>query len=56
MDVHVKLLSDNVCEAEDNKTGLFSVGVDCFNQLYLRQGPIPLPTVKMSTIKRKYNK
>ena len=35
MDVHVKLLADDVWAAEDDKTGFFSVEVDIFDQLYL---------------------
>ena len=32
MDVHVKLLVYDVWAAEDDKTGLLSVGVDCFGR------------------------
>ena len=35
MDVPVKLLADDACAAEDDKTGFLNVGVDCFSQLYL---------------------
>ena len=41
---------------EDDKTGLLSVGVDIFDRLYLKEQPIYLPMVPMSTIKRKYEK
>ena len=34
MDVPVELLADDVWAAEDDKTGLFNVGMDCFGQLY----------------------
>ena len=56
MDVRVKLLADNVWAAEDNKIGFLSVVVDSFYQLYLKERPIYLPVVPMSTIKRKYEK
>ena len=56
MDVHVKLLVDDVWAAEDDKTGFLSVGVDSFDRLYLQERPIILPIVPMSTIKRKYEK
>ena len=35
IDVHVELLEDDVLDAEDDKTGLFSFGVDSFDLLYL---------------------
>ena len=35
MYVHVELLADDVLEAEDDKTGFLSVGVDSFCQLFL---------------------
>ena len=56
MDVRVKLLADYVWVAEDYKTCFLSVGVDIFDQLYLKELPISLPMVTMSTIKRKYDK
>ena len=56
MDVHVVLLADDVWAAEDKKTGFLSVGVDCFGRLYLKERPIYLPVVTMSTIKQKYDK
>ena len=56
MDVHVELLADDVWAAEDDKTGFLSVGVDIFDQLYLKERPISLPMVQISTIKRKYMK
>ena len=56
MDVCVVLLADDVWSAEDDKTGFLSVGVDIFDQLYLKEQPISLPMVPMSTIKLKYEK
>ena len=52
MKVCVKLLADDLCAAEEDKTGFLSVGVDIFDQLYLKERPISLPMVTMSTIKR----
>ena len=56
MDVCVELLADNVWAAEDDKIGFLSVGVDIFDQLYLKERPIYLPMVPMSTKNRKYEK
>ena len=56
MDVPVELLAYNVWAAEDDKTGFLSVGLDISDQLYLKERPIYLPMVPMSTIKRKYDK
>ena len=56
MDVHVKLLADDVWASEDDKTSFLSVGVDIFDQLYLIERTIFLPMVQISTIKRKYDK
>ena len=36
IDVCVELLADDVQEAEDDKTGFLSVGVDSFDQLLLK--------------------
>ena len=36
MDFHVKLIEDDVQAAEEYKTGFLSVGVDIFDQLYLK--------------------
>ena len=36
MNVRAKLLADDVWAAGDDKTGFLSVGVDIFNQLYLK--------------------
>ena len=56
MDVHVELLADDEWVAEDDKTGFLSVGVDIFDLLYLKEQPISLPMVQISTIKWKYDK
>ena len=36
MDVRIKLLSDDVWAAEDDKTIFLTVGVDIYDQLYLK--------------------
>ena len=54
--VYVELLADDVWEAEDDKTGFFSVGVDNFDQLFLLKQPMSLPLVQNSTKNRKYDK
>ena len=51
MDVRVKLLADDVWAAEEDRAGFLNVGVDIFNQLYLKEQTISLPMVTMSTIK-----
>ena len=56
MDVLVKLLVDDVWSAEDDITGFLSVEVNIFDQLYMKEWPIYLPMVQISTIKRKYEK
>ena len=56
MDVRVKLFADDVWADEDDKTGFLSVVVDILYQLYLKEQPISLPMVQMSTIKRNYEK
>ena len=56
MDVHFELLVDDVWAAEDDRTSLLSVGVDIFDRLYLKERPISLPMVQISTIKQKYDK
>ena len=50
MDVPVELLADDVWAAKDDKTCFLSVGVDIFNQFYLKWRPISLPVVPMCTI------
>ena len=54
MDGCVELLADDVWAAEDNKTGFLSGGVDFYYLLYLKERPISLPMVPISTMKRKY--
>ena len=56
MNVRFKLIADDVWAAEEDKTGFLSVGVDIFDQLYLKKWPIYLPMMQISTIKRKYEK
>ena len=56
MDVCVELLADDTWAAKDDKTGILSVGVDISDRLYLKEWPISLPMMPMSTIKRKYEK
>ena len=56
MDVRVELLADDVWSVEDYKTIFLSVGVDSLDQSYLKEQPISLPIVKISTIKRKDEK
>ena len=53
IDVRAELLGDYVWEAEDYKTGFLSVGVDIFNQLFMKKWPISLPMVPISTKKTK---
>ena len=55
MDVRVELIVDYVWAAEYDKTGFLSVGVNIFDRLYLKELPISLPMVPMSTIKQKYS-
>ena len=54
MDVPVELLPYNVWTAEYDKTVFFSVRVDSFDPLYLKEWSIYFRMVTMSTIKRKY--
>ena len=56
MDVRVKLIADDEWSAKDDKTGFLSVGVDILDRLYLKERPIFLTMVKISTIKWKYEK
>ena len=53
MDVCVKLLADDAWSAEDDKTGFLSVEVDTFDWIFLKEIPISLPTMQISTIKWK---
>ena len=54
--VRVKLVVYDVWLAEDDNTGFLSVGVDIFDRFYLKERPISLPMVPMSTIKQIYDK
>ena len=54
--VRVKLLVYDVWFAEDDKTGFLSVGVDRFDRLYLKEQPISVLVVTMSSIKQIYDK
>ena len=56
MIVCVKLLEYDVWSVEEDKTGFLSVGVNNFDRLYFKEGPISLPMVTMSTIKQIYDK
>ena len=56
MDVPVELLADGAWASENDKIGFLSVGVDIFDQLYLKEWPISLPMVTMGTNKRIYDK
>ena len=56
MDVCVKLLADDVRADKDDKIGFLSVGMDIFDQLYLKWRPISLPMEPISTIKQRYDK
>ena len=51
-----ELVVYDVWLSEDDKTGFLSVWVDMFDQLYLKERPISLPMVTMSTIKQTYDK
>ena len=55
-DVFVELIADDVCAAEEDKTGFLSFGVDIFDQLYLKERTISLPMVQISTKWQKYEK
>ena len=54
MDVRVELIGDDVWAAEYYKTGFLIVRVDIFDLLHLKERPISLPLVQISTEKRKY--
>ena len=56
MDVRVELLAGDIWASEYDKIGFLSVGVDIFDELYLKKRPISLPMVKISTIKQIYEK
>ena len=54
--VGVELVVYDVWFAEDDNTGFLSVGLDIFVRLYLKERPISLPMIPMSTINTKYGK
>ena len=56
INVCVKLLADYLWAAEDDKKVFLIVVVDTIDPLYLKERPISLSVVPMSTIKRKYDK
>ena len=45
IDARFKLLADDVWAAEDDKTGFLSVGVESFDQIYLKKLPISLTMI-----------
>ena len=51
MDVRVKLLANDAWAAEYDKIGFLSVGVDISDRLHLKEQPIGLPMVQISTKK-----
>ena len=53
--VRVELVVYDVWCDEDDNTGFLNVGVDISDQLYLKERPISLPMVPMSTIKQIYD-
>ena len=55
MGFHVELLADDVWEAEDDKPDFLSVGVDIFDQFFLRR-KISLPMIQVITKTQKYDK
>ena len=54
--VEVKLVVYDVWFAEDDNTSFLIVGLHIFDQLYLKERPISLTMVPMSTINTKYGK
>ena len=55
IDVRVKLLADDVWEADNDRPGFLSVGVDRSNQFFSKQ-PMSLPMVENSNRNQKYDK
>ena len=55
IDVLVELLEDDVWEADDDKPGFFSVGVDSFDRFFLHKRPISFSVVENSDRNRKYD-
>ena len=56
IDVRVELLVDYVWEADDNKPGFLSVGVNSSDRLFLYKLPMSFPMVENSNKNRKYDK
>ena len=54
--VGVKIVVYDIWIAENDNAGFLSVGLDNINKLYLKEQPISLPMVPMSTIDTKYDK
>ena len=54
--VRVELVVYDIWCAEDDNIGFLIVGVDIFDQLYLKERPISLLMVTMETIKQIYYK
>ena len=54
--VGAELVVYDVGSAEDNNTSFLSIGLDILIQLYLKEQPISLHMVPMSTINTKYGK
>ena len=54
--VGVKLVVYDIWFAENDNTGFLSVGLDILGQLNLKEQPISLPMVSISTISTKYGK
>ena len=54
--VGVKLVVYDLWFAEYDNTGFLSVGLYIFDRLYLKERPISLPMVPISTITTKYGK
>ena len=51
-----EIVIHDVWFAEDDNTGFLSVGLDDLGQLYLKERPMSLTTVPISTINTKYGK
>ena len=56
IDVRVKLLADDVWEADNDRPGFLSVGVDSFDQLFFYKRPMSLPMLENSNKYQKYDK
>ena len=51
-----EIVIHDVWFAEDDNTGFLSVVLDYLGRLYLKERPISLPMVPISTINKKYGK